>query len=177
MLTGEYLRNIRYNLIKMDFSMELRLKKLHPDAKVTICEYGSRINLYARLDNPVLLNPNMRRLIPTGIVVELPDHTEAQLRPERNMAIQTGITILDAPYTICQGDHHEIQILLVNLGDKGCCVKPGMAIAQMTLLPVCQPIVRFAESADAKQDEDNNLIHHLTYAAVNHSKIGALTFR
>lgn len=134
--------------------MKLRLKKLHPDCKVSTYPYGSRIELFARLDSPILLYPGMRRLISTGISVELPTGIEAQLSPVRSMAIHYGVTILDAPQVIREGDDEEIQVLLVNLGDKGFSIKPGTAIAQMSIAPVYQPQVHLVGDRDEHPDAD-----------------------
>ncbi|NJN88859.1 MAG: dUTP diphosphatase [Leptolyngbyaceae cyanobacterium SL_7_1] len=134
--------------------MKLRLKKLHPDCKVSSYPYGSRIELFARLDSPILLYPGMRRLISTGLSIELPNGIEAQLSPVRSMAIHYGVTILDAPQVVREGDTEEIQVLLANLGDKGFSIKPGMAIAQMTIVPVYQPQVHLVADREESATEE-----------------------
>lgn len=119
--------------------MEVRIKKLHSDSQFSAWSCGNGMDLFAYLDSPVLLNPGMRRLVPTGIAVNLPLGTEAQVRPKRCLAINFGITILDTPQIIAEDDASEIHILLVNLGEKGFSVKSGMAIAQLAIVPVYQP--------------------------------------
>lgn len=155
--------------------MEVRIKKLHPTAKLTVHEYGSGVDLFAHLDSPVLLCPGMRKLIPTGIQIQLMAGTEAHLRPKRSMAIDFGVTILDAPQIIREGENEEIHILLINLGEHGFSVKPGMAIAQMAIAPVYRPEICFLEDAEELlQDEVFETLREIVHP-VNGHKMGALT--
>lgn len=155
--------------------MEVRIKKLHPTAKLTIDEYDSKIDLFAHLDSPVLLCPGMRKLIPTGIQIQLSVGTEVHLRPKRSLAVDFGVTMLDAPHVIQEGETEEVQILLINLGEHGFSVKPGMAIAQMAIAPVYRPEFRLAESSEEfLQDEVLGVLREIVHPS-NHHKVGALT--
>jgi dUTP pyrophosphatase len=116
--------------------MKVNIKKLHEDAQAPAYDNGFGMDVFAYLANPVLLYPGMRKLIPTGIMLELPTHTEAQLRPKRELAINCGVTVLDAPQVIHASFNDEIQVLLINLGETAFSVRPGMAIAQLSLAPV-----------------------------------------
>ncbi len=141
-----------------------------------IHEQGTGIDLFAQLDSPILLHPGMRRLIPAGIGLELPSRTEAQLRAQRDMAITCGVTLLDAPYIVSPGNSDEIQVLLVNLGERGFSVKPGMAIAQMSIVSVCAPEIRLIGEID---EDDLTPIPELFREHVHHAtstvKIGVLS--
>jgi dUTPase len=70
------------------------------------------------------------------------------------MAIHYGVTILDAPQVVREGDTDEVQVLLANLGDKGFSIKPGMAIAQMTIVPVYQPQVHLVADREESATEE-----------------------
>jgi dUTPase len=69
----------------------------------------------------------------------------AQLCPNRDLAIQHGVTVLDAPQLITANDYAEIQVLLINLGNKGFSVKPDMAIAKLIVMPTYQPEIVWHE--------------------------------
>jgi len=85
---------------------------------------------------PVTLEPNDRTLIPTGLVVELPDGFEAQVRPRSGLALRHGVTVLNAPGTIDADYRGELQVLLVNWGREPFVVTRGLRIAQMVVAPV-----------------------------------------
>jgi dUTP pyrophosphatase len=157
-------------------SMEVKIKKLRPNTKFLVRDCGNGIDLFADLDSPILLYPGMRRLIPTGIAIQLPSNTEAQLRPKRGIAINCGVTILDAPHIIQEGDENEIQVLLINLGEKGFSVKPGAAIARMVIVPVYYPKIYFIEETEAIATENISDLLLESPPTVNTSlKVGTLS--
>jgi dUTP pyrophosphatase len=85
---------------------------------------------------PVTLAPGARASIPTGIVVEFPKMTEGQVRPRSGLALQHGITVLNAPGTIDSDYRGEIHVILVNLGTKPFEIARGLRIAQLIVAPV-----------------------------------------
>ena len=87
-------------------------------------------------DRPLLLLPGRRALVPTGLVFELPQGWEGQVRPRSGLALRHGITCLNTPGTIDSDYRGEVQVLLVNLGDDDFAVERGMRIAQLVLAPV-----------------------------------------
>jgi dUTP pyrophosphatase len=87
-------------------------------------------------DEPVILKPLERRLIPTGLVIQLEKGYEAQVRPRSGLAFKHGVTVLNAPGTIDADYRGEVQVLLVNLGAEPFTVTRGMRIAQMVVAPV-----------------------------------------
>ena len=89
------------------------------------------MDLRAKLDEPVSLLPMQRRLIPTGLFIEIPIGYEAQIRPRSGLALKHGIGIVNSPGTIDADYRGEIKILLVNLSDTDFQVKDGDRIAQM----------------------------------------------
>ena len=72
-----------------------------------------------------------RRLIPTGLFIELPSGTEAQIRPRSGLALKRGITVLNTPGTIDADYRGELKILLINLSKDKVSIEPGERIAQM----------------------------------------------
>jgi dUTPase len=126
--------------------MEAKIIELHTETHISALTPGSnRLCLHARLDGPVLLAPGARKLIPTGIAIALPTSTEAHIRPRRDLAVECGVTILDAPCIVSSGDLSEIEVLLINLGEKGVSIKPGMAIADMSIISAIPVTLQTAE--------------------------------
>ena len=89
-------------------------------------------------DRPLVLNPGKRLLVPTGLVMELPEGFEAQVRPRSGLALKHGITCLNTPGTIDSDYRGEVKVLLVNLGEDEFVITRGMRIAQMVVAPVVQ---------------------------------------
>ncbi|HEU6442480.1 MAG TPA: dUTP diphosphatase [Microvirga sp.] len=87
-------------------------------------------------DAPVVLAPMERKLVPTGLVIQLEQGFEAQVRPRSGLAFKHGVTVLNAPGTIDADYRGEVQVLLVNLGAESFTVTRGMRIAQMIVAPV-----------------------------------------
>lgn len=91
------------------------------------------MDLRALLDEPVMLEPLERRLIPTGLYIALPLGHEAQIRPRSGIAYKQGLTVLNSPGTIDADYRGEIKVLLVNLSNKTTTVGDGDRIAQMVI--------------------------------------------
>ena len=91
------------------------------------------MDLRANLSEPIILQPMQRALIPTGLYIELPSGTEAQIRPRSGLAFKNGITVLNSPGTIDADYRGEIGVILVNLSDKPFTINPGERIAQMVI--------------------------------------------
>jgi len=91
------------------------------------------MDLRADLDKAVPLKPLERKLIPTGLFVELPEGFEAQIRPRSGLALKKGISVLNTPGTIDADYRGEIGIILVNLSNEEFVVEPGERICQMVI--------------------------------------------
>lgn len=91
------------------------------------------MDLVANLNEPIVLKPLERQLIPTGLFIELPAGYEAQIRPRSGLAFKYGITVLNTPGTIDADYRGEIKILLINLSNEPFIVKDGERIAQMII--------------------------------------------
>jgi dUTP pyrophosphatase len=91
------------------------------------------MDLRAELAEPVVLQPLERRLIPTGLFIELPEDCEAQVRPRSGLALKHGITVLNTPGTIDADYRGEVGVVLINLSNEPFTVNPGERIAQMVI--------------------------------------------
>lgn len=95
--------------------------------------HSAGMDLHANLAEPVALEPGERKLIPTGLVIELPEGYEAQIRPRSGLALKHGITVLNSPGTIDADYRGEIKVLLINLGQETFEIANGERIAQMII--------------------------------------------
>jgi len=95
--------------------------------------FSAGLDLRANLDSPVVLKPRERKLIPTGLYVEIPVGYEAQIRPRSGLALKHGISILNAPGTIDSDYRGEICVILVNLSDEEFIINDGERICQMII--------------------------------------------
>ena len=89
------------------------------------------MDLRANIDEPIVLKPLERRLIPTGLHIALPAGYEAQVRPRSGLALKKGITVLNSPGTIDADYRGEVGVLLINLSQEDFVVNDGERIAQM----------------------------------------------
>lgn len=100
-------------------------------------QYSTRssagLDLRANVEEPVLLRPFQRALIPTGLYISLPEGYEAQVRPRSGLALRHGITVLNTPGTIDADYRGEVGVILVNLGQEDFVVNDGERIAQMVV--------------------------------------------
>ena len=96
-------------------------------------DHSAGMDLRANLDASIAIAPGERALIPTGLFLELPEGTEAQIRPRSGLAMKHGITVLNAPGTIDADYRGEVGVLLINLGQEPFEVKDGERIAQMVV--------------------------------------------
>lgn len=87
-------------------------------------------------DRPLLILPGKRALVPTGLVFEISEGFEGQIRPRSGLAFKHGITCLNTPGTIDSDYRGEVKVLLINHGDEDFYVERGMRIAQMVIASV-----------------------------------------
>ncbi|MCK9254948.1 MAG: dUTP diphosphatase [Bacteroidales bacterium] len=96
-------------------------------------EFSAGLDLRANLYEAIVLKPLERKLIPTGLFIELPVGYEAQIRPRSGLALKHGISVLNTPGTIDADYRGEIGVILVNLSDKEFVVEDGERICQMII--------------------------------------------
>lgn len=107
------------------------------------------MDLLADLPEAVQLAPLERRLIPTGLSIELPPNYEAQVRPRSGLALKQGLTCLNSPGTIDADYRGEIAVLLINLGAEPVAITPGMRVAQLVIAPVVQASIELVDELSA----------------------------
>ena len=121
--------------------MEITLSVVREQG-VSLPEYATSgsagMDIHAMLAEAVTLHPGERRLIPTGLKIELPEGYEAQVRPRSGLALKYGVTVLNTPGTIDSDYRGEIGVVLINLGQEDFEVKNGDRIAQMVVAPFAQ---------------------------------------
>lgn len=96
-------------------------------------EMSAGMDIRAYLHEPVLIKPFERKLIPTGLYMEVPKGFEAQIRPRSGLAMNKGITVLNTPGTIDADYRGEIRVILVNLSQEDFVVENGERICQMVV--------------------------------------------
>jgi dUTP pyrophosphatase len=110
------------------------------------------LDLVAAIDPvmPWTLQPGERTAVPTGLTLELPPGTEAQVRPRSGLAWKYGVTVLNSPGTVDSDYRGEVQVILINLGSEPFVIRRGDRIAQLVIAPVSQvtlmPVTTLASS-------------------------------
>ena len=94
---------------------------------------SSGVDLRADIPSPVTFQPMERKLVPTGLFIELPEEYEAQVRPRSGLAVKQGMTCLNSPGTIDADYRGEIKVVLINLSGERQIINPGDRIAQLVL--------------------------------------------
>jgi len=127
----------------------VQINKLPGNEDVKLPEKMSRLasgyDLYAAVEEDVVLQPGERKLIPTGFAIAMPEGLEAQIRPRSGLALKHGITCLNTPGTIDADYRGEIKVLLINLGDAPFAIVRNERIAQMVFQIVPQVEWEFVE--------------------------------
>jgi dUTP pyrophosphatase len=100
------------------------------------------IDLAAAVDHSLILNPEHRALVPTGIAIALPEGYEGQVRPRSGLALKHGLTVLNSPGTIDCDYRGEVQVILANLGTEPVTIRRGDRIAQLVIAPVTRAEIR-----------------------------------
>lgn len=103
------------------------------------------LDLLADLTEEIALEPLERRLIPTGLSLELPAGYEGQVRPRSGLALKQGLTCLNSPGTIDADYRGEVGVLLINLSKERVILKRGDRIAQLVIAPVVQAVLAEVE--------------------------------
>lgn len=114
----------------------LKIKKINKLAKLPEYAHNDDAGMDLFSVEEKTINPGEAELIHTGIQIELPKNTEAQIRPRSGLALKKCITVLNSPGTIDEGYRGEIKIILINHGKEKFKVEKNMKIAQMVIKPV-----------------------------------------
>lgn len=111
--------------------------KIINKSKHQLPEYATKMSagmdIRANIEEPVVIKPMQRAIIPTGLYIQLPQGSEAQIRPRSGLAIKKGVTVLNSPGTIDADYRGEIGVILINLSSEDFIVENGERIAQMVI--------------------------------------------
>mgnify|MGYP001481798376 FL=1 len=108
--------------------------------------FSSGMDLRAYVENPITLKPNERKLIKTGIHIELPKSYEAQVRPRSGLAYKKGITVLNSPGTIDADYRGDIGVILINHSNQDFIINSGDRIAQLVVSEFIKVIWQTSEN-------------------------------
>lgn len=119
----------------MSISVKIINQSTHPlPAYATPGAAG--MDLRANISETISLLPLERKLVPTGLFIELPPGYEAQVRPRSGLSLKQGITCLNSPGTVDADYRGELKVILINLSNKEQLIQPGDRIAQMIVSTV-----------------------------------------
>jgi dUTP pyrophosphatase len=96
------------------------------------------MDVRAHLSEDLILQPLERKLIPTGLILEIPQGYECQVRPRSGLALKKGLTVLNSPGTIDADYRGEVGVILINLSNEPVTIEPSERIAQLIFSPVIQ---------------------------------------
>jgi dUTP pyrophosphatase len=128
--------------------MNLKIKRLSDAAVIPQYAHPGDAGLDLVSIEAQTILPGESRLIRTGIAIELPENTEAQVRPRSGLALKHQITVLNTPGTIDAGYRGEICVILINHGTQAFRVEPGMRIAQMVIASFIRVTVEAVEALE-----------------------------
>ena len=133
--------------------VELKIKKTSDLAKMPEYAHDGDAGMDLFSIEEMIISPGGTALIHTGIKIELPDNTEAQIRPRSGLALKNSITVLNSPGTIDGGYRGEIGVILINHGQQDFKIEKHMKVAQMVIKPVLK--VRIVEVEDLSNTNRN----------------------
>ena len=128
----------------------LRIVRVRPNAVLPryASDGAAGLDLSAAIEQPLVVPPQGRVRVPTGLVLGLPPGHEGQVRPRSGLAARLGLTVLNAPGTIDEDYRGELEVLLVNLGSEAATIAPGDRIAQLVVAPVTRVRVELRHEVD-----------------------------
>lgn len=135
--------------------MDIKFTPVDPGKKFFLPEYktsgSAGMDIASCNDESILITTGEYKVVPTNLILELPEGYEAQIRPRSGLALNNGVTVLNSPGTIDSDYRGEIKIILINHGDRDFVVHHGDRIAQMVIAKVER--VRLVESDELSETE------------------------
>lgn len=116
--------------------MKLKIERINEEAILPKRAYEKDAGMDLFSVDETVIEPGETALVATGIRMELPENTEAQIRPRSGLALKHSITLLNSPGTIDEGYRGELKVIMINHGKLPFQVEKGMRIAQMVIAPV-----------------------------------------
>jgi len=145
--------------------VKVQVKRLResPEEQVPLPRYmtedSAGMDLFADVEDEVVLKPGERRLIPTGIALAIPPGYEGQVRPRSGLALREGISLVNTPGTIDADYRGEVGVLLINFGHQPFRVKRGDRIAQLVVAPVCRVALELADELETTLRNEGGFGH------------------
>lgn len=115
----------------------------------------SGMDIKANIDAEIKLHPLERRLIPTGIYVDIPEGYEIQVRPRSGMALTRGLTVLNTPGTIDSSYTGEVGVIIINLSSEVQTILPGEKIAQLVFMEIVKANIAEVEEINKETDRSS----------------------
>ena len=136
-------------------TVEVPIRRLPHAEGLSLPDYATAgaagADMCAAVDGDIVIAPGERVAVPTGLVLEIPDGYEGQVRPRSGLAIRHGLTVVNAPGTIDSDYRGELKVLMVNLGSESATIGRGDRIAQLVIAPVTRAV--FIESSELASSE------------------------
>ena len=136
-------------------NVEVRIRRLPNAEGLPLPAYATDgsagADVCAAVDNELVIDPGTRQAVPTGLVLEIPDGYEGQVRPRSGLAIRHGLTVVNAPGTIDSDYRGELKVLMINLGGEKLTIARGERIAQLVIAPVIRAV--FTEAEDLSSSD------------------------
>lgn len=123
--------------------MSVKFVKVHPDARLPEYKTSGAAGMDLCTVERFVLQPGERKLVDTGLRIEVPEGFEAQVRPRSGLAIKHGVTVLNSPGTIDSDYRGKVGVILINHGDEPFEAMCPDRIAQLVVVPVSQVVARF----------------------------------
>lgn len=115
--------------------VRVKFIRLRPEARepLYMTKGAAGCDVFACLEKPLEIQPEQRVAIPTGLVVQIPDGFEIQVRPRSGLAFKKGLTVINAPGTIDSDFRGEVMVLMIHLGTEPVTIQTGDRIAQFVI--------------------------------------------
>ena len=142
---------------------ELLLKTLPHARDLALPAYATDgsvgMDLAAAVQNDIVIEPGQAGLVPTGIMIAVPDGYEAQIRPRSGLALEHSITIPNSPGTVDPDYRGEVKVILLNLGNSPFRISRGMRIAQMVIVPAVRASIKVVKELPATDRGEGGFGH------------------
>ena len=128
--------------------MTVKFRKIDPDAVLPAYAHPGDAGMDVRSVEALVIEPGGRKLVRTGLVMQLPPGHEAQVRPRSGLALKNGVTVLNTPGTIDEGYRGEVGVILANFGAEPFKVEKGAKIAQIVIAPCLRAEIEETDAVD-----------------------------
>lgn len=122
-------------------------------------DLAAGMDLRANIDTPIVLAPMERRLVPTGIHIQLPEGYECQIRPRSGLALNHGVTLVNAPGTVDADYTGDVGAIVQNLGNEPFTINDGERICQMVVKEYVRVVWNEVDTLDATKRGDGGFGH------------------